>query len=105
MENTNQKTTIDTHTKKKKQPKHKTKDGHQITSEENKRGKEEKTPTKPNPKQLRNWQQNNISIITLNVNGLNAQTKRLRLTEWIQKQGPIQAVYKKPTSDLGVHTD
>ena len=27
-----------------------------------------------------------ISIITLNVNGLNAPTKRHRLTEWIQKQ-------------------
>ena len=27
-----------------------------------------------------------ILIITLNVNGLNAPTKRLRLAEWIQKQ-------------------
>ena len=27
-----------------------------------------------------------ISIITLNVNGLNAPTKRHRLTEWLQKQ-------------------
>ena len=29
-----------------------------------------------------------ISIITLNVNGLNAPTKRCRLAEWIQKQDP-----------------
>ena len=29
-----------------------------------------------------------IAIITLNVNGLNAPTKRHRLTEWIQKQDP-----------------
>ena len=29
-----------------------------------------------------------ISIITLNVNGLNAPTKRHRLTEWIQIQDP-----------------
>ena len=29
-----------------------------------------------------------ISIITLNVSGLNAQTKRQRLAEWIQKQDP-----------------
>ena len=29
-----------------------------------------------------------ISIITLNVNGLNAPTKRHRLVEWIQKQDP-----------------
>ena len=27
-----------------------------------------------------------LSIITLNVNGLNVQTKRQRLAEWIQKQ-------------------
>ena len=30
----------------------------------------------------------NLSIITLNVNGLNAPTKRQRLAEWIQKQDP-----------------
>ena len=29
-----------------------------------------------------------ISIITLNVDGLNAPTKRHRLAEWIQKQDP-----------------
>ena len=29
-----------------------------------------------------------ISIITLNVNGLNAPTKRHRLADWIQKQDP-----------------
>ena len=29
-----------------------------------------------------------ISIITLNINGLNAPIKRHRLTEWIQKQDP-----------------
>ena len=29
-----------------------------------------------------------ISLITLNVNGLNAPTKRHRLAEWIQKQDP-----------------
>ena len=40
-----------------------------------------------------------ISIITLD--GLNAPTKRHRLAERIQKQ----AGYKKPTSDLGTHTD
>ena len=30
-----------------------------------------------------------ISIITLNVNGLNATTKRHRLAKWIQKTRPI----------------
>ena len=29
-----------------------------------------------------------LSIITLNVNGLNAPTQRQRLAEWIQKQNP-----------------
>ena len=29
-----------------------------------------------------------LSIITLNVNGLNFPTKRQRLAEWIQKQDP-----------------
>ena len=29
-----------------------------------------------------------LSIITLNVNGLNAPTKRQRLAEWLQKQDP-----------------
>ena len=29
-----------------------------------------------------------LSIITLNVSGLNAPTKRQRLAEWIQKQDP-----------------
>ena len=47
-----------------------------------------------------------ISIITLNVNRLNAPTKRHRLAEWIQKYDIyICAVYKKPTSDLKTHID
>ena len=29
-----------------------------------------------------------LSVITLNVNGLNAPTKRQSLAEWIQKQDP-----------------
>ena len=31
---------------------------------------------------------NNLSIITLNVNGLNAPIKRHRIAEWIRKHGP-----------------
>ena len=51
-----------------------------------------------------------ISVITLNVNGLNAPTKRHRLAEWIQNNGyknkiHTYAVYKKPTSDLKTHID
>ena len=40
-----------------------------------------------------------LSIITLNVNGLNAATKRHRLTEWIQKQDPypcLQETHFRP---------
>ena len=45
-----------------------------------------------------------ISIITLNVNGLNAPTKRHRLAEWIQKnKTQIYAVFKRPTSLIGTH--
>ena len=37
-----------------------------------------------------------ISIITLNVNGLNVPTKRHILAEWIQNKTHIYTVYKKP---------
>ena len=41
-----------------------------------------------------------ISISTLNVNGLNAPTKRHRLAEWIQKQDPyiccLQGTHFRP---------
>ena len=48
-----------------------------------------------------------MSLITLNVNELNSPNERHRLAEWIQKQDPwiLYAVYKRPTSDLGTHTD
>ena len=36
-----------------------------------------------------------LSIITLNVNGLNAPTKRQRLAEWIQKQDPYTCCLKE----------
>ena len=41
-----------------------------------------------------------ISIITFNINGLNAPTKRHRLAEWVQKQGPyvccLQETHVRP---------
>ena len=36
-----------------------------------------------------------LSIITLNINGLNAPTKRQRLAEWIQKQDPYICCLKE----------
>ena len=49
---------------------------------------------KINPKQSRKYQKEHIyiyiyiSLITLNVSGINAPTKRYRVAEWIQKQDP-----------------
>ena len=44
-----------------------------------------------------------VSIITLNVNGLNAPTKRHRLAEWIQKQDPhiccLQETHFRPKDE------
>ena len=46
-----------------------------------------------------------ISVITLNVNGLNAPTKDIGLLNGYKNKTHIYAVYKRPTSDLGTHTD
>ena len=48
-----------------------------------------------------------ISIITLNVNGLNAPNKRHRLAEWRKHRNKtyIYAVYEKLTADLKKHID
>ena len=47
-----------------------------------------------------------LSIITLNVNGLNALTKRQRLAEWIQKQDPyiccLQETHLKARDTYGL---
>ena len=85
MGTTNQISAIDTHTKKKKQSKHNTKDRHQVKREQKKKGRKKTFKNKSktmNKTAIRTY----ILIITLNVNGLNAPTKRHRLAEWIQKQ-------------------
>ena len=57
---------------------------------------EERKSTKSTPvKKMAIWPF--ISMITLNVNGLNAPTKRHRLAEWTQKQDPI---YMLSTTNL-----
>ena len=48
--------------------------------------REEKRSTKSTPNNQKEAIETLISIITLNVNRLNAPTKRHRLAEWIQKQ-------------------
>ena len=43
-----------------------------------------------------------ISIISLNVNGLNVPSKRQRLAEWIQKTRPIYMLSTRdPTQNKG----
>ena len=42
-----------------------------------------------------------LSIITLNVNGLNAQTKRQRLAEWIQKKPLYMLSTRDPPQNRG----
>ena len=89
------KNTIDTHTKKKKQPKHNTKNGHQTTREERKEEEKKKT-YKNKPKTFKKMAIGTcILIITLNVNGLNVPTKRQRLADWIQKQDPYICYLKE----------
>ena len=51
MVSANQKSTIDTHTKKKKESKHNTKLINKLQEKRTKKGREEKRPTKTNPKQ------------------------------------------------------
>ena len=42
-----------------------------------------------------------LSIITLNVNGLNAPTKRQTLDEWIAKQDPYICCTRDPPQNKG----
>ena len=46
-----------------------------------------------------------ILIITLNVNGLNAPPKDIDWLDAYKHKTRIYAVYKRPISDLGTHTD
>ena len=44
-----------------------------------------------------------LSIINLNVNGINTPNKRHRVTEQIKTR--LNSAYKRPTSDVRTHTD
>ena len=46
-----------------------------------------------------------ISIITLNVNGLNAPKKDTGWLNGNKNKTCIYAVYRRPTSDLWTHTE
>ena len=96
MVTTNEKSIVGVYTKKKKESKHNTKSSHQITREQ--KGKERENTYKNKSKTINKTAISTyISIITLNVNRLNASTKRQRLAEWIQKQDPY--IYMLSTRD------
>ena len=92
MRTANQKSTIDTHIKKKKQPnislKIDIKSWEKRTKEEGEKKTFKNKSKTINKMVIRTF----ISITTLNVNGLNVPTKRHRLAEWIQKKTHIHAV-------------
>ena len=47
-----------------------------------------------------------LSIISLNVNGLNAPNKRYRMAEWIKKyKSDVYVAYRRLSSDLKKQTD
>ena len=79
------KTTVYSQTSKKSQLKYNTKDSHQTTRgetrEEGKKKEQQKQIQTVNKMAIKAY----ISILTFNVNGLNAPTKRHRPAEWIQK--------------------
>ena len=67
--------------------------------------KRKERPTKTNTKQSRKMPIGTyISIINLNVNGLNVSTKSYRLNGYKNKTH-MYAAYRRPTSDLETHTD
>ena len=77
-----------------------------IKPQEKKLKEEERTEQNcKNNQRTSNKMSITLSIITLNVNRLNAPIKRYRMVEWIKKQDPSICCYKRPTSDLGTHTE
>ena len=85
--------------------KHNTKDSHQITKEEKKKKGKKKTYKNKPKTMIKMAIRTYISIITLNGNGINAPTKRHRVTEWIQNKTGMYAVCRRLTLDLETHTD
>ena len=46
-----------------------------------------------------------LSIITLNVNGLNVPIKRQRVADWIKRQNHPYVIYKRLIPNLKIHPD
>ena len=84
----NQKHTINSQKPKRRELKHNRKENHQTTMEKQKQ-KGTKKKYKINWKTMFKMAINTyLSIITLNVNGLNAAIKKYRVADWIKKQEP-----------------
>ena len=100
----NKKSTIDTQTKK-NQLKYNTNNSHQTKRGENKRRRKKKNnknkPKIVNKMAIRIY----ISIITLNVNGLNAQPKDIDWLHGYKNKIHIYTVFKRPTSVLETSTN
>ena len=79
------------------------KDSHQTTREQEKGiKKNNKNKSKTiNKMKLRTQ----VSITTLNVNGLNAPTKDTQWLNGYKNKTQIYTVFKRPTSILGTHTN
>ena len=88
----NQKSAIDTYTKVKKESKHSIKVIHQFTRK-SKWKQSKRTYKSKSIITIRTY----VSIIALNVNSLNVPNKRYK------NKTRIYPVYKRPTSDLGIH--
>jgi hypothetical protein len=45
-----------------------------------------------------------LSILTLNVNGINSPIKRNHLANWIKKEDQQSSAYRRPTSPIEIST-
>ena len=82
---------------------------HQKYSNHNRREQKKKgtkNKHKNNPKTINKMAiKTYVSIIPLNVNGLNSPIKRHIVPGWIQKQDPYICCLQRLTSNLKTHTD
>ena len=102
---TNQKPTVVTQKWRGKEHKHTTKENHQTKEEEAKRRNEQRKTTKTTRKQVIIIS-TNLSIITLNINGLNGPIKRHGVGDWIRKtrQESRDKVFCLANWNFGSHT-
>ena len=96
----NGKHTIDLQEPKRRKYKHNIKGNNQTTKKKTERNKEIQSQLeKLRFKMVMNTY---LSMITLNVNELNAPSKRHRMAGWIKKKEPV---YKRPTLGQRTHID